>query len=49
MKNLIFEAIDSVINPSLDESNCLGSQGLCCFLNGNSLGGASACSFVRKP
>jgi len=49
INNIIFNAIDSVIHPDLDVNGCLSSIGICCTATGQTLGGASSCSWVRRP
>lgn len=48
-KNMIFEAIDSVIDPTLDSSFCLSSSGICCSFSGTTLTGAASCVYSKTP
>lgn len=47
LRNIVFNAVDSLIIPSLDVSNCLSSSGTCCTVSGSTLGGAASCVFAR--
>jgi hypothetical protein len=49
LNNLVFNAIDSIIHPSLDVNSCLKSSGICCTVSGSTLGGDASCQWVRQP
>lgn len=45
LKNLNFNAIDSVIHPDLDVNGCLSSNGICCTIDGDQLSGSASCKW----
>ena len=48
-RNLKFDAIDSLIDPTLDTGFCLDSGGLCCSFSGTTLTGSSSCVYAKIP
>jgi hypothetical protein len=50
IRNIIFEAADSVIIKSKDTNGCLSNGAAnCCTITGSTLGGDPACDFVKIP
>ena len=53
ISNIIFEAVDSVINVAYDistSSNCTQNPYTnCCSVSGSSLTGSTPCIFIKKP
>ncbi len=48
LKNIIFDASDSVMTPSIDTFGCLANPNtVCCSVVGSSLSGAQCTGFVR--
>ena len=46
IRNIIFNAIDSVLIPSIDPGNCLTQIQNCCSITDNNLIG---CDYAKKP
>lgn len=49
LKNLIFDGIDSVIDPTLDTNSCLTQSALCCYFDGTKFSGADSCVLPKVP
>lgn len=49
IKDVIFEGLDSIVDPKNDPNGVVRNHGQFCTVSGSTLGGDPACAFVRKP